>query len=444
MIDSNIVGQTGCLRRIDNPPASRCICAPTGRLTSGRGISSWSTRVAIAIVFIATVGAQPSSDLPPEVLLLAHIRQRAASDFAHTPNFTCRESIQRFRGRPGKPLKRVDTVQVEVANIDGRELFAWPGERHFEERTIMDMVGSGLVSDGEYIVDAHNVLLGGAARITYHGAERVAGRDTVRFDFNFATAFSPYTLVVGEAKAVIGEKGAFWADPLTYSLLRLSFVGTDIPDSIGVRATNVQIDYGRTRIGDVDALLPVRAISGLTEAHGDAVSNDIEFTGCRQYTAESVVTAEPPDIVNTPPPAPSSDDVVLPLGYDIQIRLTNAIRLAAANVGDPVEAELASDVKFREKTYAPKGALVTGRIRFLQQNGGRYSVGLEFNEVAFGQTHMRFAARLLNAGPHYVLQHLRSEMSPQLEGVDTIVIPRDMDTLPRGMRMQWKIIGAGE
>ena len=446
------VGQTGSLRRIGNPPATRHMPARTGRLTTGRRMPSCPRCVAIAILLCVPAGAQPSSDLPPHVLLLARIRHRASVDFAHIPNFTCRETIQRFRGRAGKPLKQLDTVEVEVANIGGRELFAWPGETHFEERSIIDMVGSGMVSDGEYIADARNVLVGGVAQITYHGVERIEGRDAARYDFRFTPALSPYTLVIGDAKAVIGEQGSFWADPVTYTLLRLSFAGTEIPDWLGVRATNVEIHYGRTRIGDVAALLPVKAVSGLTEARGDAVSNEIGFTACRQYTAESVILSEaPPDVASAPPlaAAPSPGAVVLPLGYDIDIRLTSGIDLNSAKVGDPIDAELESDLKTKREVFAPKGARVHGRIRLLRKYGDGYAIGLELDEVSVGQNRVRIAATLVDVDARYTMRSRTSraavtEILPEIEGVSTFVTPQGVDTLPRGMRMQWKIIGAGE
>jgi len=413
-------------------------------------------RFAMAVVLSVPASAQPavyrpSSELPPEVLLLSRIKQRASMDFAHIPNFTCRETIQRFRGHAAKAMKKADTVEVEVANIDNRELYAWPGERRFEERSITEMVGSGLVSDGEYISDAHNALLGGTGRITYRGMDRIAGRDAVAYDFSFSPAFSPYTLMIGEAKAVIGEKGSFWADPVTHTLLRVSFVGTEIPDFLGVRDTTVQIDYGRVRIGDVDALLPVKAMTALTRESGETIRNDIEFTRCRQYTAESVLSAEPPaDIISPPLTPPPPGEVVLPLGYDIHIRLTAAIPLASAKVGDPIEAELESDLKVKQKVFVPKGALVAGRIRLLQKLAGESALGLELDEISFGRTRVRFTATLVDAGAAYSVRHARNgraivtEGLPEIDGVSILRLPGETHTLRRGMRMEWKIIGAGE
>src|SRR2546427_797420 len=97
--------------------------------------------VALTSVFAAVCAAQ--SALPPERARLVQIRQRMKQNQERVPNYTCLETITRAR-RPSRALVisakggsgrflRHDIVRLEVAEVDGKEFFAWPGARNFAE-----------------------------------------------------------------------------------------------------------------------------------------------------------------------------------------------------------------------------------------------------------------------------------------------------------------------
>ena len=61
-----------------------------------------------------TVAAQGL--LPRDVVLLRRVKTHVSDEVAHLPDFTCLETIQRYRSGPGGKggLKPLDTVRVEV------------------------------------------------------------------------------------------------------------------------------------------------------------------------------------------------------------------------------------------------------------------------------------------------------------------------------------------
>jgi hypothetical protein len=72
-------------------------------------------------------------DLAPEVLLLARVKTHMGQVLSRLPNYTCLETIERSRRRAsGKRFELVDALHLEVAFVDGKELFSWPGERSFK------------------------------------------------------------------------------------------------------------------------------------------------------------------------------------------------------------------------------------------------------------------------------------------------------------------------
>lgn len=393
------------------------------------------------------------SDLPPEVLLLARIRHHATADLTNLPNFTCLETIERStRNSPVKPFDVKDIVRVEVAYVGERELYAWPGASNFESRPLADMVGTGMTSMGEYSSHVRSVFLGYAV-IHYADEEEMGGHRAARYDYEISPAFSGYTVNVNGRSGIVGVRGAFWADTTTFDLLRLTVEGTDIPDQLGVRAMLTDVDYGRLHIASGDFLLPQSSHVWMGFDSGIENRNRIEFTHCRQYATESVLSFEEPPAGGLKHDAGEQpgalerqvSEFTLPAGLIVSLRLEAPINTSTAKVGDAVSATLSSDLKQNGRLLAPKGAVVSGRLRLLRkQQGGSYLVGLEFTDLAFENKHSRFLAKLVSLDSRFPRSMPGTELPPELPGVGTFFIPSGVAQLPKGMPMEWKMAGFGK
>src|SRR5437870_12723323 len=87
----------------------------------------------IATVLCAASMAAAQTESPPEVVLLSRIKQHMKARLLQVPNYTCLETVERWQQiSASAKFKPVDTVRVEVAEVDGKELFARPG-RPFDE-----------------------------------------------------------------------------------------------------------------------------------------------------------------------------------------------------------------------------------------------------------------------------------------------------------------------
>ena len=141
------------------------------------------------------------------------------------PNYTCLQTIERTRRIPGKRTELIDLVRLEVALVNGRELFAWPGSRNFEDGEISDMVKGGAIGNGNFALHAKSVFQTNAPRFTFAGERiREDGRKTLRWDFVVPQTLSGYTLKQGEQQAVVGYHGSFWVDR--------NFDGSDSPRGV--------------------------------------------------------------------------------------------------------------------------------------------------------------------------------------------------------------------
>lgn len=120
-----------------------------------------------SLLLLVRAAGQP---LAPETLLLARIKQHMAQVLTRQPNYTCLETIERStRSGRGRKLQLVDALHLEVAVVDGKELFSWPGEREFKERDLRELAPTGAIGNGSFALHARSVFMSGTPLITYKG-----------------------------------------------------------------------------------------------------------------------------------------------------------------------------------------------------------------------------------------------------------------------------------
>ena len=82
------------------------------------------------------------------------IREHMREYVAHLPDYTCVETIVRAqRADESTAYRPMDTLRVEVLHIGDKELYAWPGEKKFEDKLGL-LVGVGTTSSGEFALHA--------------------------------------------------------------------------------------------------------------------------------------------------------------------------------------------------------------------------------------------------------------------------------------------------
>src|ERR1700692_4299826 len=111
---------------------------------------------------------EQSDALSPDVLLLAKVRLHALENLSRQPNYTCVETVERTRrSGPSRKFQLQDTLRLEVALVDGKEMFGWPGARKFEDTDLRNMVHEGAIGNGNFALHARAIFNGNAATIQY-------------------------------------------------------------------------------------------------------------------------------------------------------------------------------------------------------------------------------------------------------------------------------------
>jgi hypothetical protein len=391
---------------------------------------------------------------PPDESQFARFKEKIQQDMTSIPNYTCLETIERTHRDPHSRLfKPVDTVRLEVSSVNGKELFAWPGGRRFEDKDVTSLVPGGAIGNGMFAGFAHTLFLSGSGAVHYWGEENVAGRGSVRYDYQLPPLMDGgWEIRSSSAKATVASKGSFWFDPVSLDLIRLEVRGDDLPIRLHLEEAVIDIDYARTHIGDSDALLPKRSELTMTHFSGEASRNVIEFSQCHEYGSESTISFEAPSPSLPEAPKPRVREVQLPAGLLLPVELDTQIDSKTAAVGDALHARVVQEVRYNGDLVVPRGAALTGHIRSLDRRSApaSFAVGIEFTEVEWEGAHARFYAKLVDldrkpAGMHRLQTYFdgRTEkvlIQSEIPGVGIFFVDGAGFRTPPGFRMGWRTL----
>jgi hypothetical protein len=409
----------------------------------------------LALVLCLTAAAQDNG-LAPDTLLLSRIKSHMAEQLKHLPNFTCLETVARFRALREKPPKAQDVLQLEVVYSDGNEWYAYPGDRAFTATHPSRFAAGGLTGTGSFALVLHNIFVADGAVETWRGEETRNGRNVVRWDYRFALTLKPHSITVPEGSAIVGESGSFWADPETLEVVALEAHAEDIPPYLSLAEDTTRIAFGRIRIGEREALLPQQSDIQLVRANGELHFDHADFTHCRAYQAESVLhfgTFSDSELESPVRPPQTLTEVVPPF-LPVIVQLETPITEKDA-VGTLIRGRVVAGVAHKGRTVLPRGSVVRGRIRRLERyDDNTWALGLEFTEVDVNGAPLRFYAELTALDPSKTVRRRVSEKLivvtarrtavvtlPMLYGVASFFVTGKSFTLPAGFKTVWQTRG---
>lgn len=432
--------------------------AISGRIADPRRLVRRAARRVLVAGLLSCLAAaqepyQPLEPLKPDTILLARIRNVVAENLARLPDFTCVQTIERSQREPGsKRFRFLDNIRLEVALVEGKELYAWPGSPRFEERDLRDMVGGGAIGTGDFALHAKSIYLGGAARFTYQGTEQLRGRRVHVFHYRVPMASSGYLMRIGKAEGPVGYQGHVYNDAETLEIARIEIHIDEVPAYLPLKEGHKVIDYAPMEIGGVRHVLPVSMDMTLVDLNGGESRNRAVFSGCRQYQGETRLVFEdpPPDAPATAPPV----QWTLPEGLEVRMRLTEALDLAKAAMGDPVVFEVTRDAVRSGQVWLPKGARVTLRLDHMACRDYPVShcfFALAPGTFAFENKSGEFRAELvlpdLARSMELVLRNVRPqlrmippEMGQSAPGSAILLLSGQRGKLPSGFSTVWRTL----
>jgi hypothetical protein len=355
---------------------------------------AWMTRAVWAMLVLAVGAARGGDDE------ISRLRARVAERTARIPNYTCLETIDRRWYATANPASGVaDRLRIEVAAIEGKEQFAWPGGSRFDSQELQEVLGHGLTKSGDFSGFLSAIFGSNSASYALAAEQAPSSRRGIRYDYRVPQTNSTYLLKMKEGGAVVGFHGSFWVDPGTLDLVRIEIEADDIPPALKTASVKLAIDYGLVAVGAGSFLLP--QTTGLQVVHGSGLESrtTTRFAECRQFIGESSISFEERPVEQ----AVKENDpgAALPAGTILEVALTTPIDKKTAATGDMVEAELRKEVKTKGGIVVPKGAVVEGRIVLLERRPSSDSLMLRFTNLRFGAGQVRLRASVVRCAPMY-------------------------------------------
>jgi hypothetical protein len=371
-----------------------------------------------------------------EAIRLGRIQAHMRDILTRIPDYTCLQQIERSRrAAKSRRFQLVDTIRLEVALVQGKEMFAWPGAGKFDDTEIGRIVG-GTIGNGNFALHARAVFLSGSAAFEYEGEVAYAKGKAHRYRFSVPRIRSGYLLRSGPLEGVTGYKGWFEADTQTLDLIRLEVEADDIPEHLPIKAARDRMEYARVTIGERDFLLPKASELALTDAQGTESRNLTSFSGCRHYTGESVISFADPE----PAPATAAPEPVVPVelpdGLGLTVAFDETIRFDKAAIGDQITGRVVENARWKGKTMVPRGAVVKARLLGFK----RYYARVEFMRVAVALTAVDFPGA--HADIDAKIEDIAGLPGWTRTAVDKqgiINISGSRLELPRGLRMVWRV-----
>jgi hypothetical protein len=347
-----------------------------------------------AAVFMALV-CQAQENLSPETLRLSKIKTTVRENLHRLPNYTCTETIQRSE-RPiiaGKgKLMMLESFRLEVAYLDGKELFGWPGSAKIDEADLGKLI-NGSIGNGYFGLFPNNIFSTPTTTFKFVDAVDLNGQHAIRYDYRVPQFNRAYRLSNGFGEAAVGFHGSFWVNAITLDLMRITVIADDPPVVLGIASATSVLDFERYPIGSSTFLLPRGAELVVVDTNGTENRSRLSFAACHMFVGESVLKFDDPAAEPAVAPAKTPVKVIaLPDDFTVDFNLETSIDWAAAG-GDPVHATFRDSVLLNGAIAVPKGARLSGRIAHLAMRGDLYHVELVLTSLDFAGGHADLTGR---------------------------------------------------
>ena len=421
-----------------------------------------------------------SDDDPVDILM--RLRDQVLAQGQRIPNYTCVETMQRDHyepvdGPPGKScdallarrkqadfpsrlvLETTDRLRLDVTLAHQRgiesEIFSWAGAKRFEEGEIDQWIPPGALGTGPFASLLLSVFQIRTPRFVFEGEIVLSGRRIFEYSFAVSEEQSHYRVKAGAEWIVTGYTGTLLVDPRAAELVRFTVRTEELPAKTNLCEVDTAMDYGKVMLGGIDFLLPAATRQRHIDRDGSEWENDIGFSSCREFQAESAVEFG----MATPSAGRISDTapIRLPAGLPVIVDITTPIYCDRAAAGDRIAGRLEKAVLdgHRQATLAPEGAVLEGRLMRVETHHAKpadvtIAVRWETIEIQGMKVPLRLVPdrrtdRLLTAAGQPVpgLQSRREVVLPNPgEGRYGVYhFPGEAPIVPSGFRTLWLTAG---
>lgn len=333
----------------------------------------------IVVLRLACFAQQP----PAPGFALQPAEERLLADLERMPHYTCVQTITRAyydarSGSHGSSCSALiaaqarrhnprafgwDRLRLEVAWIEGQNLYSWIGEPAFGNDNLEMLAGDGPLSSGDFGVVLREILL--RAPMSFQREQGLDAKRVLEYSYEVPLEKSTYRVKTTDGWARVAYSGTLLFDSQTSDLVKLTMrIATLPPSSSACQVTN-EVAYGRISIHERLALIPGETRLDVINASGTESSSQTTFSNCREYKSTvRFLPGTPRNLTGPQRVAPAAlSPAPLPAGLAFDARIITPIDSDTAAAGDPIEAVLRSTLHGKNKELiAPAGARIHGRL----------------------------------------------------------------------------------
>lgn len=345
----------------------------------------------ISLLAAGVAASAAAAGIDP-VSLLTRVQSKVLDSAKTIPRYVCRQNIERqdFVPREKPPaacgklpepvpsnlsgldfvfrlatearlaLVSSDRATLDVMLTEDAELFSWPGGGHFDTNDPAELLAGGFSGSGDFSSFVITVFSEGQVTFQYLGS---CGSDScVRYRFDVPLPVSRYVVKTGLKDVPVGYHGSFDVDPQSGDLLTMTVIPTDLSTAVPTACDlRTRMTYARTTMNASEFTIPDRAEREYLRLDGRYFSDSIEYTGCRQYTAQSALTFG--DVSGPEREDQGKSAVAVPrAGTTLELRLASKVDSELSSAGDGLEAALVRAVPAANGRMIPAGTTVRGRL----------------------------------------------------------------------------------
>jgi hypothetical protein len=359
-----------------------------------------STILMVIAASVLAVAAQSPDDAESA---LRRTRERLLADLERLPRYTCVQTITRRYYRPqsegscselmaarekrkSKPgLRGWDRLRLEVAIVDGDNVYSWVGAPRFESGTLEQLAGRGPLNSGDFGPFLHSIFNG--ASVTFKGQEPAGKRRLLAYSYEMRAERSKYMVKTDAGWTATAYNGVFVLDPEANDIVSLTVRTAELPQSNPDCQAISEVEYGRTQIHDRMVLIPRETRLVTIDRQGSETQSLTVYASCREYASKTRMLFDAPPTAGAragavPPPLPAPTP--MPSGLHFRGRIVTPIDSDTAAAGDPIEAVLRSPIRDKNVELAPAGARLHGRLVGMEQRTmplDSFRISIQFESI---------------------------------------------------------------
>jgi len=339
-----------------------------------------------ALAHFALLALLAGAALAQDDPLLAKAKARVAQSVSLLPNYLCTQTIRRVQfdldryrypncsllaemKASERHLNTQDRLRLDVGVGGKTEMYAWAGEKKFNDAGILSFINYGPISSGSFTGFLRAVFTRGIATHERLGHVLREGRDMVEYSFTVARESHSYQVRSGDGRLIFtAYHGKFLLNAESGELASLTIVTDKQPEDGGACEQETSLQYTSMQMNGRDFLLPKESVLKIFHEGGMETENRTTYSACHVFLGESTISFEEAPASATVTKPALTQEVQIPTGANFSAVFPEEIKITEVFAGDTLKAKLKQAIKAKSgRTLVPAGSTVLFRVMKMQE-----------------------------------------------------------------------------